>query len=835
MRAAHAWQWTGVDTTGVTYLPMSGFTGYRGWASDYSSLYSGYISPCNPTAYMYFLKHRPGSEGVGFYYDPLSDGSGWCRSITSGNALAVRTDYNDGAWTGRGSSGVTYLPTCVPPTSENQCTAAASAAGLKLGGGGFDFAGDYGSGRGCYTYTSGSYKDLAFWSTSGNPSGSVGNSRSRVCMPTTKTSPYTWASLNPCLDSNFPHPHEIFDVCVKVGASVKTGNPCGDWCSIPGVARPGSGCDNPPICGELAGWDPQCTDPNFPVKYTAIDVCAKPGGSRVGNPCGDWCNIPGGTKPGSGCPNPPTCGEQAYFLEAGHYISYKGWPTDYSNLMSDKESPCVPTNYRANLQPGEGFYYDPYGGQGWCRTVYSGKVSLVQAALSGGQWTGAGTAGATYLPIGLNGGLDDGLSGFDGLIGGVNSLGFVANQALDCVTSQMNLFEPSNFLGMGRRLDEDCEIIPSHGLTLGPVDTGQLDIPCCPCTAALAPCSTPCFGFRLQLGAYTEIGVTWGIELHFSTILKYKVRFTRSRSHEISDGKEVVIYQSGAAAVVIQMGYEFTIDGEANLNVELHVPVDVHIGRGESSCTENSFEVGEPKLLVTTDAKVTLRFEAGLVLEAKALGTVSGSLSAGFSGSASLTANADNSGQSGADGDARLQFDVEGGVAVEFPNFALPSVNFCDNTIDPDVTFNGPSASASETFYSKSWSAEAGVAPLTFTPHTTSGGGGGGCNKWINTVPVGGFVNKIVNVVGTSIDSVVNLGISTVNNLASIVTDLSSTVTDLVELPDLNPKTIVGSIIPDNFDLGDIDIPDPSDFAFPEIADFDLSDYTFEMPSFNFF
>jgi hypothetical protein len=40
---------------------------------------------------------------------------------------------------------------------------------LSLGGAGYNFAGDYGSGRGCYTYTSGSYAGIAYWSTSGDP------------------------------------------------------------------------------------------------------------------------------------------------------------------------------------------------------------------------------------------------------------------------------------------------------------------------------------------------------------------------------------------------------------------------------------------------------------------------------------------------------------------------------------------------------------------------------------------------------------------------------------------------------------------------------------------
>ena len=59
---------------------------------------------------------------------------------------------------------------CVSPTTEWECMSAALVSGLSLGGAGYDFAGDYGSGRGCYTYTSNSkYVGIAYWSTSGDP------------------------------------------------------------------------------------------------------------------------------------------------------------------------------------------------------------------------------------------------------------------------------------------------------------------------------------------------------------------------------------------------------------------------------------------------------------------------------------------------------------------------------------------------------------------------------------------------------------------------------------------------------------------------------------------
>jgi hypothetical protein len=70
---------------------------------------------------------------------------------------------------------------CVSPETEVECRAAVAAEGLSEGGCGFAFTGDYGAGRGCYTYASGTYEGCGYWSTSGDPSGEPGGSRVRVC------------------------------------------------------------------------------------------------------------------------------------------------------------------------------------------------------------------------------------------------------------------------------------------------------------------------------------------------------------------------------------------------------------------------------------------------------------------------------------------------------------------------------------------------------------------------------------------------------------------------------------------------------------------------------
>ena len=75
----------------------------------------------------------------------------------------------------------TETDSCVSPETEAECRAAVIAEGLSEGCGNFAFAGAYGSGRGCYTYASGTYASCGFWSSSGNPTGEPGGSRVRVC------------------------------------------------------------------------------------------------------------------------------------------------------------------------------------------------------------------------------------------------------------------------------------------------------------------------------------------------------------------------------------------------------------------------------------------------------------------------------------------------------------------------------------------------------------------------------------------------------------------------------------------------------------------------------
>jgi hypothetical protein len=74
------------------------------------------------------------------------------------------------------------------PTSEAACRALALDAGLTLGGNGFAFSGDF-STKGCYTYTSGGYKDRAYWGGSGATSSAPSSPQARIscaaCLPGT--------------------------------------------------------------------------------------------------------------------------------------------------------------------------------------------------------------------------------------------------------------------------------------------------------------------------------------------------------------------------------------------------------------------------------------------------------------------------------------------------------------------------------------------------------------------------------------------------------------------------------------------------------------------------
>ena len=66
------------------------------------------------------------------------------------------------------NSTLNSAPAMVACDSEQSCQAAAEAAGLQIGGGGYDFAGTGWKSKGCYTYNSGKYEGMAFFGSDGD-------------------------------------------------------------------------------------------------------------------------------------------------------------------------------------------------------------------------------------------------------------------------------------------------------------------------------------------------------------------------------------------------------------------------------------------------------------------------------------------------------------------------------------------------------------------------------------------------------------------------------------------------------------------------------------------
>ena len=59
-----------------------------------------------------------------------------------------------------------FLVPCVP-YSENACRVAAERLGLLLGGGGYNFVGNFKQTKGCYAYTDGDYIGRVYYGTGG--------------------------------------------------------------------------------------------------------------------------------------------------------------------------------------------------------------------------------------------------------------------------------------------------------------------------------------------------------------------------------------------------------------------------------------------------------------------------------------------------------------------------------------------------------------------------------------------------------------------------------------------------------------------------------------------
>jgi hypothetical protein len=103
---------------------------------------------------------------------------------------------------------------CVPYSKE-ACIAAAVSEGLSLGGGGYDFEGNYGT-KGCYSYSSGTYAGKAYYGTGGTTaetSATVASPKYRpadfACPATTTAEPAETSGENVGTCTVFGDPHVI--------------------------------------------------------------------------------------------------------------------------------------------------------------------------------------------------------------------------------------------------------------------------------------------------------------------------------------------------------------------------------------------------------------------------------------------------------------------------------------------------------------------------------------------------------------------------------------------------------------------------------------------------
>ena len=135
----------------------------------------------------------PGTCGVAYETCKDGDGTWYAQEYVVAETGCCLCDagcdhaLEDASAPYRPDAGCSYIDaetetdSCVSPETEAECRAAVIAEGLSEGCGNFAFADAYGSGRGCYTYASGTYASCGFWSSSGNPTGEPGGSRVRVC------------------------------------------------------------------------------------------------------------------------------------------------------------------------------------------------------------------------------------------------------------------------------------------------------------------------------------------------------------------------------------------------------------------------------------------------------------------------------------------------------------------------------------------------------------------------------------------------------------------------------------------------------------------------------
>ena len=82
---------------------------------------------------------------------------------------------------------------CQSPKTKEECRISAIEKGHEIGGGGYDFTGDYNT-KGCYVYSSGVYKNKAYWGP--NKSGSEPTGiKKRVCVQNKSEPPMEYKEI----------------------------------------------------------------------------------------------------------------------------------------------------------------------------------------------------------------------------------------------------------------------------------------------------------------------------------------------------------------------------------------------------------------------------------------------------------------------------------------------------------------------------------------------------------------------------------------------------------------------------------------------------------------
>merc|ERR1711907_572955 len=85
------------------------------------------------------------------------------------------------------------------------------------------------------------------------------------------------------------------------------------------------------------------------------------------------------------------------------WVKLMGWPHSHATTLGTAVHPCDLKTWKATLNPGDGYYYDPLpSGKGYCKPIRSANVEgvrkeMLSASISSTKWN-SHHSGATFLP-----------------------------------------------------------------------------------------------------------------------------------------------------------------------------------------------------------------------------------------------------------------------------------------------------------------------------------------------------------------------------------------------------------------------------------------------------